>query len=83
MTVYKPGSTWRILAKDGDREFAAKNEGIFDELVIDHWFHLEQMTDDTWWIRVGDARIDIEVRPDGSAEVSVERDVYDNSPVPE
>lgn len=26
----------------------------FDELVIDHWFHLEQMSDRVWWLGVGD-----------------------------
>lgn len=25
----------------------------FDELVIDHWFHLEQMSDRHWWIGIG------------------------------
>lgn len=77
MTVdMQPGASWRIFAKNGAREFVAANEGIFDELVIDRWLHLEQMTECTWWMRVGDARIDIEVHPDGSAKVSVERGVY-------
>lgn len=73
----KPGATWRFLAKDGEREVTAENEGVFDELVVDGWLHLEQMTENTWWMRVGDARIDIKVLPGGRVEVSVERDVYD------
>ncbi|MDP1827231.1 MAG: hypothetical protein Q8L48_28415 [Archangium sp.] len=73
----KPGSRWRILAKDGEREVTAQNEGVFDELVVDGWLHLEQMNENTWWMRVGDARLDIEVGPDGRAEVSVERGAYE------
>ena len=74
----KPGARWRILARDGEREITAENEGVFDELVIDGWLHLEQMTDDTWWMRVGDARIHIKVLPDGRPEVSIERDVNES-----
>lgn len=76
----KPGSRWRILARDGERKVTAQNEGVFDELVVDEWLHLEQMDDSTWWLRVGDARIDIKVLSDGRAEVSIERDVYDQLP---
>ncbi len=79
--MLQPGSRWRTLARDGERMIEAANEGVFDELIIDHWFHLEQMDDQTWWMRVGDARVDIKVRADGSAEISVEREVYDNGPV--
>ncbi len=72
----RTGARWRIRAKDGERTFEAENDGVFDELVVDQWLHLEQMNDDTWWMRVGDARIDIKVGPDGVAQVSVERGVY-------
>ena len=71
-----PGSKWRILARDGDREIRLENQGVFDELVIDRWFHLEQMDDRAWWMRVGDARIVVEIRSDCSADVTVERDAY-------
>ena len=70
-------TSWRILARDGEREIALENDGLFDELVLGQWLHLEQMTDDTWWMRVGDARVDVKVLPDGRAQVSIERDVYD------
>lgn len=72
-----PGSRWRILAKDGEREVTAQNEVVFDELVVDGWLHLEQMNENTWWMRVGDARLDIKVGPAGRAEVSIERDAYE------
>jgi hypothetical protein len=48
----RPGARWRILARDGERKIAAQNDGVFDELVIDDWVHLEQMDDNTWWMRV-------------------------------
>jgi hypothetical protein len=73
----KPGSSWRILARDGERKIELANEGIFDELVINSWLHLEQMDDDHWWMRVGDAKIDVFVREDGTVEVSIDRDCYD------
>jgi hypothetical protein len=75
----KPGSRWRLLARDGERNVTAQNEGVFDELVVDDWLHLEQMDDNTWWMRLGDARIDIKILADGPIEVSIERDVYDKS----
>jgi len=72
-----PGTIWRILAKDGSREVTLENQGVFDELVIDDWLHLEQMDERSWWMRVGDASIHVVINKDGSVEVSVERDVYD------
>jgi hypothetical protein len=70
------GSKWRVLARDGDREVTLENEGVFDELVIDNWLHLEQMTDTSYWMRVGDARISIVRASDGNVVVTVERDIY-------
>ncbi|HVK75725.1 MAG TPA: hypothetical protein VM734_20485, partial [Kofleriaceae bacterium] len=67
----------RILAKDGSREVTLENQGVFDELVIDDWLHLEQMDERSWWMRVGDASISVVVDGDGRARVSIERDVYD------
>lgn len=76
---FVPGGIWRMLAKDGAREVRLQNEGVFDELVIDDWLHLEQMDERSWWMRVGDARINIVVNESGRAEVSVERGVYEQS----
>ena len=76
----RPGSRWRLLARDGERNITAQNDGLFDELVVDDWLHLEQMDDNTWWMRLGDARIDIKVSAHGRAEVSIERDVYEQPP---
>lgn len=74
----EPGATWRLLTKntDGQTALALENDGVFDELVVDDWLHVEQMNERSWWLRVGDARINVEIRQD-RAQVSVERGVYD------
>ena len=43
---------------------------VLDEVVIDKWFHLEQMDDDAWWIRIGDLIVDVNVNNDGTAKVT-------------
>jgi len=50
----------------------------FDELVLDHWFHLEQMNDRSWWIGVGDPgsgdyfHINVHIKADRTVSVRVE-----------
>lgn len=52
----------------------------FDELVIDHWFHLEQMDDRDWWIGVGDPgngdyyHINVHIDGDKKVTVSIENE---------
>ncbi len=75
----KPAEQWRIRARDGEREVEIANQGVFDELVLDDWLHLEQMTDRAWWMRVGDARIDVVIGANGDAQVSIERNVYERT----
>ena len=47
----------------------------FDELVIDQWFHLEQMNDRDWWIGIGDPDngdyYHVNVHIDGDKKVTV------------
>ena len=78
-----PGSTWRTLSwiRDASEDVEAiehssdDDHSIFDELVIDEWFHLEQMDDDLWWMRVGDHVLHVRVGRDGRARtVSHEMD---------
>jgi hypothetical protein len=66
-TSSPPGARWRVLAKDGGREIELENQGIFDELVIDDWLHLEQMDDNSWRARIGDASIQVVIHPSGAA----------------
>jgi hypothetical protein len=40
-------------------------------VVIDGWLHLEQTNERHWWMRLGGARIWINIEPDGNARVDV------------
>lgn len=74
-----PGARWRILA-NGDRTNAridlrskdydgsTKPRTVLDEVVIDHWLHVEQMDRSVWWMQVGEMRIWVTVSADGKAK---------------
>lgn len=70
------GSHWRILAwkNKGKEKVEMRNEGIFDELVIDDWFHIEQMDNAAWWMRIGNVMVNIQLRKDGKHRVRVEEE---------
>jgi hypothetical protein len=72
-----PGTQWRVLVKRGDEAVELENQGVLDEVVLDDWLHLEQMNENVWWMRLGDARIVIEVAPEGTVRVDNERDNYE------
>ncbi len=72
-----PGARWRVLAHDGTQQVELENRGILDEVVLGNWFHLEQLDDRTWWIRVGDARILAHVGQPGPLRVDVVRGFYE------
>jgi hypothetical protein len=42
-----------------------KNQGVFDELAIDSWFHLEQMDTRQWWLGIGEHGFDITIDKKG------------------
>lgn len=52
-----PGSEWRVCSSGprGHREyhFEAENKGIFDEVVVGDWLHVERMDANRWWFRIG------------------------------
>ena len=90
-----PGYNWRVLAHartDKGRKGVSTGERItlassdhngpveFDELIIDHWFHLEQMNDRHWWMYVGGWHINVSIDADGKPNVSM---FEDESPVAE
>lgn len=74
-----PGSDWRILARRGEQRIELANQGVFDELVVDQWLHLEQLDERSWWLRIGDVRLVAVVADDGSVTVDVQRGVYDQT----
>lgn len=59
-----PGREWRLETT------GPQSTGDFDELVVDHWFHLERMQSHAWWMRVGERRFWIAIDP-GSGAVTV------------
>jgi hypothetical protein len=71
-----PGSRWRILAHATGQKFEAENQGVVDELVVDDWLHLEQMAEREWCLRLGDARIWIDIDEDGRPRVDIERGAF-------
>jgi len=76
MAIKGPGSKWRFLAHGPTRlHLDDKGEYRFDELVVDDWLHIEQMSDREWWMRVGDARIWIQL--DGKPVVTITRGEYE------
>lgn len=71
-----PGRRWRVLAHAQAETVELENRGIFDELVVDNWLHLEQMDKREWCLRVGDARIWISIEDDAQPRVDIERGFY-------
>jgi len=76
----RPGYTWRTLVQtDSGTSVHVQADGtegvVFDELVIDQWFHLEQMDEHYWWLGIGRGlMLNITPRPDGSCHVMIEDD---------
>ena len=72
-----PGRTWSILAHGTNRpaidlQFDQKSRTTFDELIIDDWFHIEQMDDRAYWVRVGPLVLFVRIPSNGEVDVSVE-----------
>lgn len=72
-----PGREWRFQVRVDGRVETCARDGTFDELVVDHWMHVESMDERTWWMRIGDARIMAYVAADGTVSVDVVRGFYD------
>ena len=95
--AFWPGFSWRVLAhqrtKTGVQSIETYVKQVqlssdefdgpveFDELVIDNWLHLEQMSERNWWMGLGTAEdgrgyewmINVHVDRDGKATVSMEK----------
>jgi len=95
--AFWPGYKWRILAHhktepSANSAYTGKQVEMhstdfdtaveFDELVIDSWLHLEQMSDRSYWIGLGTAEdgvgyeymVYIKIDRDGKATTQIERD---------
>lgn len=44
-----------------------ENRGVFDELVVDDWLHIEQMDERSYWMRIGRDRVYVTFDADGRA----------------
>ena len=66
----RPGRSWRVLVQSSTDHWDAHSEDhpglVFDELVVDHWIHLEQMSTRIWYLGIGDHQLSIYVPRDGS-----------------
>jgi hypothetical protein len=69
----EPGWRWRILAHLEDKKIEMENRGRFDELVVDDWLHIEQMDNNVWWLRAGDARLFVTISETEPPSVDIER----------
>lgn len=83
----KPGTRINVEAGDGTiktlgltrhvkSEVVLKGNQIFDEIVVDDWLHVEQMSERHWWAQVGDARVEITIDRRGQVTTSICRGEY-------
>jgi hypothetical protein len=70
-TPPKPGSRWRMQCEENGQKIEMANVGIFDELVVDDWIHLEQMSDRHWWLQLGGACFAVVIARDGRVTVTL------------
>lgn len=80
---HRPGSVWRILVHERLGKGYGKTIDIdqdsydfpteFDELVIDHAIHVEQMNSRVWWLGIGPLMINVTIGERGQVkEIMVE-----------
>lgn len=79
-----PGFRWRTLAWNEDtgekheQRFDPSDDVCFDELVIDDWFHLEQMNTRHYWLGLGKGadmlHVRIQIPAKGQIRVGIEDD---------
>jgi len=68
-----PGKKWRLQAHHEQAgPINVENAGTFDELVVDDWFHIEQMNTRSWWMRLGETDYNITIPPTGKVVVTVQ-----------
>jgi hypothetical protein len=78
MLDIRSGPRW-FAPTDADTGQKQLQEGAweFDEVVIDDWFHLEQMGVRNWWLGVGNGddywHVNVHIDTTGQAHVSIEK----------
>ena len=71
------GRQWRLLAIKPEGPLNLENEGVFDELAVDTWLHVENLDTNLWFLRVGDARIIVTLITGEQPIVQVERGFFE------
>lgn len=73
----RSGVRWRTPVPGDERRVILDGNWEFDELVIDDWFHIEQMNERQWWLGVGNGddywHVNVTIDGRGRASVSVEK----------
>ncbi len=68
-----PGSKWRILAwaprSTEGISLSSNGISVFDELCVDDWFHLEQMSTRAWCLIIGDDKVMITIDRNGKPKM--------------
>jgi hypothetical protein len=72
----RPGEDWRVAARKDGEVLEWGLQGVFDEICVDHWLHVEQLDERLWVMQVGDARISVDINEAGQVTVNVERGFY-------
>lgn len=67
---------WAERGKEPPYTIVSCPSSMFDEVVISDWLHLEHMDKGYYWMRVGDARLDIRVQEDGKVLLRITRGEY-------
>lgn len=79
----KPGTHWRILANErGDASADVRNAGVLDEVCLDRWLHLEQMSARQWWMGIGEAHVWITYGRRGKVEIRLTQGAINQTLVP-
>ena len=64
---------YRFRYCQGTKATEIEDEGYIDEIVIEKWFHLEEMDRNQYVLFVGDARIVVDARIRQQPRVDIER----------
>jgi hypothetical protein len=71
-----PGRRWVVRAnrRGGRERVEYRDDGVFDELHLDGWLHVEQTSASGYVVQLGPLRIDVGLRATGEIDLVVERD---------